>query len=73
MNYTNVANWTVNGAPADWTIITFDNGQPGSSASLPIAIGINGLSPNTTYYFRAVATGDGTGYGGQLSFTTCAN
>ncbi|GAH83344.1 unnamed protein product, partial [marine sediment metagenome] len=29
------------------------------------------LKPNTTYYFRAVATNDlGTGYGAQRSFTT---
>ena len=28
------------------------------------------LSPNTTYYFRARADGDGTGYGSQKEFTT---
>lgn len=71
-NYTNVANWTYNGSPIMWTNITWDSGSPSSSASLQVAIAINGLSPNTTYYFRAVATGDGTGYGGQLSFTTSA-
>jgi phosphodiesterase/alkaline phosphatase D-like protein len=33
---------------------------------------ITGLSPNTTYYFKAVASGGiyGTSYGAQMSFTT---
>ncbi len=29
-----------------------------------------GLTPNTTYYYRAAADGDGTAYGEILSFTT---
>jgi hypothetical protein len=32
-----------------------------------------GLSPQTTYYFQAVAQGDGTAYGSILSFTTLAD
>lgn len=31
---------------------------------------ISGLAAATTYHFRAVATGDGTAYGGDLTFTT---
>lgn len=31
-----------------------------------------GLTPDTTYHFRAVAVGDGTGYGEDKSFTTPA-
>ena len=31
---------------------------------------IRGLTPGTTYHFRAVAVGDGTGYGEDRSFTT---
>ena len=29
------------------------------------------LQPNTTYYFRAKAVGDGTNYGSERQFTTC--
>ena len=31
---------------------------------------IDGLAPDTTYHFRAVAEGDGTAYGSDLEFTT---
>ena len=31
---------------------------------------ISGLSPDTTYHFRAIAHGDGTGYGDDKTFTT---
>jgi outer membrane protein assembly factor BamB len=31
---------------------------------------LNGLTPGTTYYFRAQAVGDSTAYGSELSFTT---
>jgi alpha-tubulin suppressor-like RCC1 family protein len=31
---------------------------------------ISGLTPETTYYFRAKAVGDGTGYGAERSFAT---
>ncbi|MBA7716190.1 hypothetical protein ES703_125256 [subsurface metagenome] len=33
---------------------------------------LSGLSPNTSYHFRAVAVGDGTGYGIDRTFTTRA-
>ncbi len=33
---------------------------------------VTGLSPSTTYYFRAKAVGDGTGFGLEKSFTTPA-
>jgi len=33
---------------------------------------ISGLEPDTTYYFRAVAVGDGTYYGAGRSFETAA-
>jgi len=33
---------------------------------------ISGLEPDTTYYFRAVAAGDGTHYGAERSFRTAA-
>ncbi len=33
---------------------------------------ISGLEPDTTYYFRAVAVGDGTHYGAERSFKTAA-
>ncbi|GAI45628.1 unnamed protein product, partial [marine sediment metagenome] len=33
-------------------------------------VSLTGLSSNTTYHFRAVAVGDGTSYGDDISFTT---
>ncbi|MBM4445246.1 MAG: hypothetical protein FJ020_08100 [Chloroflexi bacterium] len=33
---------------------------------------VSGLEPNTTYYFRAVAAGDGKHYGAERSFKTAA-
>jgi hypothetical protein len=33
---------------------------------------ISGLEPDTTYYFRALAVGDGTHYGAERSFKTAA-
>ena len=38
----------------------------------PFTIPLTGLSPSTTYHFRAKAVGDGTGYGSDSSFTTTA-
>ncbi len=32
--------------------------------------GISGLTPGTAYHFRAKAAGDGTAYGGDMTFTT---
>ena len=31
---------------------------------------LSGLLPNTTYYYKAKAVGDGTSYGEVMSFTT---
>jgi hypothetical protein len=31
---------------------------------------LTGLTPKTTYHFRAKAVGDGTNYGGDMVFTT---
>ncbi len=43
------------------------------SSSSPNAKNITGLSPNTTYYFCAYATGISTTYGSVLNFTTAAS
>ncbi len=34
---------------------------------------LSGLQPGSTYHFRAVAAGDGTAYGSDLTFTTVAD
>jgi len=36
----------------------------------PFSTAISGLSPFTTYHFRAVGVGDCTGYGNDMTFTT---
>jgi len=36
----------------------------------PFSFELTGLEPDTTYHFRARAAGDGTDYGGALSFRT---
>ncbi len=48
------------------------NQSVGSGSNLsPLAYALSGLFPNTTYYFRAVAQGQGnTAYGSILSFVT---
>jgi len=43
------------------------------SAATPITAALSGLTPNTTYYFRAVGTQSTATNGGQLSFLTPAN
>ncbi|UCC61157.1 MAG: hypothetical protein JSV02_04865, partial [Dehalococcoidia bacterium] len=35
--------------------------------------GISGLDPGVTYHFRAKAVGDGTAYGGDMTFTTSSS
>jgi hypothetical protein len=40
------------------------------SATGAFTFNLNNLVPNTTYYFRAKAVGDSTGYGAEKSFTT---
>jgi len=43
-------------------------GQIGAAG--PFSTLVTGLAPDTTYYFRSVAAGDGTVYGIEQSFTT---
>jgi len=63
--------------------LTFEWGSRGASydheADVPsrttpgvFYVDISGLQPDTTYYFRAVAVGDGTYYGAERSFKTAA-
>ncbi len=40
------------------------------TAKGPFYVDISGLTPNTTYYYQAVATGQGTAQGGEISFIT---
>lgn len=51
------------------------SGLPGSGTSpVGVAAGVTGLSANTTYHFRIVATNaDGTSYGGDQTLTTPPN
>ena len=51
---------------------TYDNETPTQSMSAvgPFNLPISSLSPGTTYHFRAIAVGDGTGYGSDMTFTT---
>lgn len=59
---------TNNFTPGTGTQVTSGNLSAGNFSS-----NLTGLTPSTTYYYRAYATnGGGTGYGSQLSFTTAA-
>ena len=52
---------------------TYDNvtDTPSFMTSMgPVASLLNGLSPDTTYHYRAKAVGDGTVYGGDRTFIT---
>jgi hypothetical protein len=58
--------WNKTGSPDTGDNKTTDGSGTGSYTS-----SLTGLDANTTYYVRAYATNDnGTGYGGQKSFTT---
>ncbi len=43
---------------------------PATTVPGPIYFDLSGLEPDTTYYFRAIAVGDGTSYGAERSFKT---
>lgn len=72
-----------NGNNSNWNV-SFEYGTTvayGSSASgtpalvsgttdTPISAALTGLTPNTTYHYRAVLTGIGTYYGADMTFTT---
>ena len=59
---------TNNFTPGTGTQVASGNLSAGNFSS-----NLTGLTPSTTYYYRAYATnGGGTGYGSQLSFTTAA-
>lgn len=45
---------------------------PAMTAPGPFSNVLSGLAPATTYHFQAVAEGDGTDYGDDLTFTTSA-
>ncbi len=58
--------WNLTGSPTTADHHTIDGAGLGSFAS-----GLSPLTGNTTYYLRAYAVNSsGTGYGGELSFTT---
>lgn len=67
----NTLHWLQYGvAPANLNLETNHSDTPGGGN---YTIGLNGLTPSTTYYFRAVArSSSGTVYGRTLSFTTLA-
>jgi hypothetical protein len=58
--------WGATPAYGNVTAIQTMNSTGTFSASL------SGLTANTTYYYRAKAVGDGTSYGGNVTFTTIA-
>ncbi len=65
---------------APWVLVSFEWGlttsygsetTPGNfTATGPFTDNLSGLSPGTTYHFRAKAVGDGTTYGQDGNFTT---
>jgi hypothetical protein len=55
----------------EWGLTTiYGNTTTAQSTTGTFSDGITGLSPNTTYHFRAKAIGDGTSFGNDQQFTT---
>jgi LPXTG-site transpeptidase (sortase) family protein len=53
------------------TTVTADESPVTGTTPTPVSYTLSGLSPNTTYHYRAVATNSaGTIYGASLTFTT---
>jgi hypothetical protein len=50
--------------------VFFKYGTTHDQATYPLWVGGNDLAPDTKYYFRAVAIGDGSFYGDMMTFTT---
>lgn len=61
--YTGAGTWTDN--ETSW--------QPGKTTGNNFYADVSGLSPSTTYHFRAVALGNGTAYGASADFTTSSS
>jgi len=62
---------TTSGSYANESTPVTYNGTP--TPPYDFSAGISGLTRATTYYFRAKAVGDATGYGEESSFTTLDN
>jgi hypothetical protein len=64
--------WFNYGTTADYSSGTIPGSAGSSTFQTAVSAAVTGLSPGTTYHFQLVASGSGTTYGADQTFTTAS-